>query len=104
MNDFTVRGGRKLRLGYTTGTCAAAASGAAAEGLLSGGFPEFYRLTVPNGTEISLEILDPVLETEFAVCGVKKDGGDDVDATHGAVICARERQFQAVLKLSAARE
>ena len=84
-----IRGARKLRLGYTTGTCAAAASGAAAELLLSGETLPFYRLITPNGSEISLEILDPGLETDFSVCGVKKDGGDDVDATHGAVIYAR---------------
>lgn len=89
MNEFIVRSAVKLRLGYTTGTCAAAASGAAAEFLLSGEAPSFYRLTTPNGTEISLEISDPGLETEYAVCGVKKDGGGDVDATHGAMICSR---------------
>lgn len=89
MGEFIVHGAKRLRLGYTTGTCAAAASGAAAELLLSGEFPSFYRLITPNGTEISLEISDLGLEAEFAVCGVKKDGGDDVDATHGALICAR---------------
>lgn len=88
-NEFVIHGARKLRLGYTTGTCAAAASGAAAELLLSGNFSEFYKLITPNGTEISLEILNSEFGTEFAVCGVKKDGGDDVDATHGALICAR---------------
>lgn len=89
MGEFIVHGARKLRLGYTTGTCAAAASGAAAEALLSGDFSEFYKLTTPNGTEISLEISDPELGENSAVCGVKKDGGDDVDATHGAIICSR---------------
>lgn len=89
MNEFVIRGGVKLRLGYTTGTCAAAASGAAAEALLSGDFTEFYKLVTPNKTELSLEILNSEVNENFAVCGVKKDGGDDVDVTHGAVICSR---------------
>lgn len=88
-NEFVIHGARKLRLGVTTGSCAAAASGAASELLLSGKTPSAYRLISPNGSELSLEIMNSELGTEFAVCAVRKDGGDDVDATHGALICAR---------------
>lgn len=83
---FVVRGARKLRLGVTTGSCAAAAAGSAAELLLSGEAPPLYRLTVPRGDELALEIL--TIDGGTA-CAVLKDGGDDVDATDGALICAR---------------
>lgn len=86
-NDFVVRGARRLRLGYTTGTCAAAAAGAAARLLLSGKAPTLYRLTVPNGDELALEII----QTD-GTCAVRKDSGDDADATDGALICARVRK------------
>lgn len=85
MEEFIVHGARKLRRGFTTGSCAAAAAGAAAELLLVGKAPSVYRLTVPNGEEISLEIVT----VDGGACGVRKDGGDDVDATSGALICAR---------------
>lgn len=88
-NDFVIRGARKLRLGYTTGTCAAAAAGAAARLMLSGEAPTLYRLTVPNGGELALEI---AVVDGGAACAVRKDGGDDVDATDGALICARVRK------------
>lgn len=72
-------------MGVTTSTCAAAAAGAAAELLLGGEAPSLYRLVVPSGDELALE----VLTVEGGACAVRKDGGDDVDATDGALICAR---------------
>ncbi len=85
MNEFIVHGARKLRCGITTGSCAAAAAGAAAESLLGGKAPSLYRLTVPSGDEITLE----VMLVDGGACAVRKDGGDDVDATNNALICAR---------------
>ena len=82
---FVVHNGRKFRSGFTTGSCAAAAAGAAAELILSGNAPKQYGLTVPSGDVLLLDII--VLDN--SACGVIKDGGDDVDATDGAMVCAR---------------
>lgn len=82
--EFMIHGGRKLRLGFTTGTCAAIAAGAAAEQLLSGEAPSLYRITTPSGREVTAEVV-----LADGGCAVRKDGGDDVDATDGALICAR---------------
>ena len=45
-------GNRRLRLGYTTGTCAAAAAGAAARALLFGEPPASVTVRVPAGVGI----------------------------------------------------
>ena len=85
---YLVRGGKKLRLGYTTGSCAAAAAQAAAVHLLTGKRPETAELLTPKGILLRLPVRF-FHETEGAVTyGVKKDGGDDPDATHGLWILA----------------
>ena len=49
MNEFIEKEGKKLRLGYTTGSCAAAASKAAAYMLLSGRRKERISRERPRG-------------------------------------------------------
>jgi cobalt-precorrin-5B (C1)-methyltransferase len=80
--------GKLLRCGYTTGTCATAAAQAAATMLLTGGPVGSVRLETPDGTTWELEVVDPVIEAAEASCAVRKDAGDDPDATDGALIYA----------------
>ena len=86
VDKFVYRQNRKLRLGHTTGTCAAAASKAALTMLLSQNVVRTVKITTPNGTELELLIEDPSFSKEKASCAVRKDGGDDIDCTHGALI------------------
>ena len=86
---YVTAGGKRLRCGYTTGTCAALAAAAAARLLLTGRAPETVSLHTPKGWNEEVPVATPRLEVGAACCCVTKDGGDDVDATHGLPICAR---------------
>jgi cobalt-precorrin-5B (C1)-methyltransferase len=77
-----------LRTGYTTGACAAAAARAAARYALVGEPPRTVEITLPNGRAATFEIVRAERRGAAALCAVRKDGGDDPDATHGAEIVA----------------
>lgn len=87
--QYIYRGGQKLRCGYTTGSCAAAASGAAAEMLISGEISEFSEIMTPKGVPLKLKVLDATISTDYAKCAIKKDSGDDPDITNGILVYAK---------------
>ena len=87
--QYIYRSGQKLRCGYTTGSCAAAASGAAAEMLISGEISEFSEIMTPKGVLLKLEVLDATISTDYAECAIKKDSGDDPDITNGIFVYAK---------------
>ncbi len=79
---------KKLRSGFTTGSCAAAAAKAAAWMLLTGTEKKNISVITPKGDAFDADILD-IQKTENSVkCAVRKDGGDDPDVTTGALIYA----------------
>ncbi len=88
MDRYVTVDGKQMRLGYTTGSCAAAASKAAAYMLLTGRRLEKVKLLTPKGIPLELPLKEISLEKEKAVCAVEKDGGDDPDVTTGALIYA----------------
>ncbi|MCX7903346.1 MAG: cobalt-precorrin-5B (C(1))-methyltransferase CbiD [Caloramator sp.] len=80
MTEYVIHEGKKLRLGYTTGSCAAAATKAAILKLL--GFePEFVDIKTPEGKNLTIKVNECFIEGEFAVASVTKDAGDDIDVT-----------------------
>lgn len=80
-----------MRIGFTTGSCSAAAAKAAAYMLISGREKREISILTPKGLEFHPEILD-IHRTEKEVrCAVRKDGGDDPDVTSGALIYATVR-------------
>ncbi len=83
--------GKRLRCGYTTGTCAALAASGAARALLTGAFPESVSLVTPKGIRVEVPLEACEQDETRAACGVRKDAGDDVDCTAGALICAEVR-------------
>lgn len=73
------------------------AAGAATAGLLSGTIPGRARIATPAGIAVDADVLEPRVAPDgsWASCAVRKDGGDDVDATDGMLIYARvERDAQ----------
>ncbi len=86
---YIEKDGKKLRCGYTTGACAAAASKAALLMLLGG--EEIYNvnITTPKGVEYSAELVDISIGNGSISCAVIKDAGDDPDITNGAKIYSR---------------
>ncbi len=88
-------GGKRLRCGYTTGTCAALAAAGATELLLTGRAPEQVHLMTPKGILVEEETQGCQMEGAGAVCGIRKDAGDDIDATAGLVIFARVERVTA---------
>ena len=89
---YVIKNNKKLRYGYTTGSCAAAAAKAAARMLLTGETVENIDLMTPKGILLHLEILDIHKSEEEVSCAVRKDGGDDPDATHGLLVYAAVRK------------
>src|SRR4051794_11729281 len=82
---------RPLRRGWTTGTCAAAASRAAYQALLTGAFPDPVAVPLSGGARPSFALATTELGPDFARAGIVKDAGDDPDVTHGALIVATVR-------------
>ena len=78
-----------MRHGFTTGSCAAAASKAAAIMLLSGNEKNSIEIDTPKGVRYTAEILDISRGTDEVSCAVMKDGGDDPDVTTGALVYAK---------------
>lgn len=88
-------GKRKLRCGYTTGSCATA--GALASVLLRKGLiePDCLHVDILTPEDKTLRI--PLASAERLSdgswrCGIIKDGGDDPDATHGLLIRTTVRE------------
>lgn len=88
---YRQEGTKKLRCGYTTGTCAALAAQAAARALLLHERPEKATLLTPKGVEVSAPVEELEVGEGFARCAVRKDAGDDIDVTDGILIFARVR-------------
>ncbi len=89
MEEYIVKDGKKLRLGYTTGSCAAAAAKAAAVMLLTGRRLETVALLTPKGIRLELEVREVETGPGYVSCAIAKDAGDDPDVTGGALIFAR---------------
>ena len=78
---------KSLRTGYTTGTCAAAATKAALTTLVNGEKLAKVNVSLPKDKHIVIDIAWVRYENEKSVtAAVIKDGGDDPDVTNGAEI------------------
>ena len=99
MEEYIVKDGKKLRLGYTTGSCAAAAAKAAAYMLLTGRPKDTIDLLTPKGIRLHLTVEEIKITSSEVSCAIRKDSGDDPDATRGTLVfaCVRKTDAPGVL-------
>ena len=83
--------GKKLRYGYTTGTCAAAAAKGATLLLFTGRAPEAVNIHTPKGIDLKLPLEETSWDGHRARCAVRKFSGDDPDVTDGVLVFAEVR-------------
>ena len=95
MDSFITKDGKRMRRGYTTGSCAAAAAKSAALMLLEERVIGSVHLTTPGGAELDLAVTDIVREPDAVSCGIVKDSGDDPDVTNGMTVYARVEKISA---------
>ena len=89
MEEYVYIDGKKYRRGYTTGSCAAAASKASVHMLLTRQEIENINIDTPKGIPLTLKVKNAEINKDFTVCSIEKDGGDDIDATHTMDIFAK---------------
>jgi cobalt-precorrin-5B (C1)-methyltransferase len=94
---YKFAGGKLLRFGYTTGTCAAAAAKAAAIMLLGRGRDPLKNVDVitPAGKGLCLALEDVRKGEGWVSCAVRKDSGDDPDVTNGILVYAKVEKMLA---------
>ena len=89
MEEYVYIDGKKYRRGYTTGSCAAAASKAATYMLITQQKIESVNIDTPKGIYLTLKPRNIEINKEYAICSIQKDGGDDIDATRTMDIFAK---------------
>ena len=92
MEEYVIKDGKRLRLGYTTGSCAAAAAKAAAWMLLTGHEKRTIDLLTPKGVALTLDVLEITRTPDAVSCAIRKDSGDDPDVTRDTLVFASRAQ------------
>lgn len=85
---YITKNNKKLQYGYTTGTCAAAASKAAAITLITGKLIEEVEIDTPKGIRLKLQVKCEACDERKIKGTVIKYSGDDPDVTNGMPVCA----------------
>ena len=86
LERYVYKNQKKMRCGYTTGTCACAAAKAAAYMLLSGREVKEIKVITPMGVSLTLPVIDIDIKEDKVICAIKKDSGDDPGVTNGIKI------------------
>ena len=89
LNKTIEKNGKTLRYGYTTGSCATAATKAALLMFLNQQKWETIEINTPKGWVLDLVLHDQTFSENEASCSVVKDSGDDPDVTNGVKIFSK---------------
>ena len=101
VDEFEVVNGKKLRCGYTTGSCATAAAKAATIMLFTNKDVDTVSINTPKGVVLNLAVLEIRREHSAVTCAIRKDAGDDYDDTNGVLVYACvKKKAQAGIKIS----
>ncbi len=100
LDRFIEKKGKKLRYGYTTGSCAAAAAKAAVNMLYNNKIINNISIDTPKGWNIDLELCDIQMDKESVSCAVIKDSGDDPDVTNGIKIYAKAKRAEKGIEIT----
>lgn len=100
---------KKLRRGYTTGTCAQAATKAAVTMLLGNVSVDQVTVSLPGKEVLTLKIAEAQKEfnkynksnpdIESVSCAVRKDSGDDPDITNGILVYSKVSRIKSGIVL-----
>lgn len=93
LEEYVYQDQKRLRCGYTTGSCAAAAAKAAAQMLLTNKWVNEVELCTPKGIRLLLPICRTQRSEASVSCAVQKDSGDDPDVTDGILVFAEVSQL-----------
>ena len=91
MGERDAEAGRRLREGFTTGSAAAAGAKAALGCLVGLGVLKKVEIPLPAGGRLTIPVERVERVENAARAVVRKDGGDDPDATHKARIMSTVR-------------
>lgn len=86
---YIIKNGENLRCGYTTGSCAAAASKAAVLMLETSKKLDYIEIDTPAGVRLKLQVTNQKISLDEASCSIIKDAGDDPDVTDGIEIFSK---------------
>ena len=92
-NKYIIKNNKRLRYGYTTGSCAAGAARGAVRMLLSGESFSEVTLITPKGITLTLALHDITRGENYVSCAVQKDAGDDPDTTNGILVYVKAEKF-----------
>jgi cobalt-precorrin-5B (C1)-methyltransferase len=99
-SDLPLGKRKSLRTGYTTGTCAAAATKAALSTLISSEKILKVNVSLPKDKKMSIDIAwTKQNEDKSVTAAVIKDGGDDPDVTNGAEVCSTVSLLESTNKI-----
>ncbi|WP_425446718.1 cobalt-precorrin-5B (C(1))-methyltransferase CbiD [Dethiothermospora halolimnae] len=93
LNRYVTKGNKKLRYGYTTGSCATGAAKAATYMLFNNRKINSIEIDTPKGWVLNLDILDINIGNDKTSCGIEKDSGDDPDVTNKLKIYAKAEKI-----------
>jgi cobalt-precorrin-5B (C1)-methyltransferase len=99
MDQYVYKNNKRLRCGYTTGSCAAAAAQCATALVLGARVPidNIISLPIPKGINIKIPVEKTEIGRDWAMCAIKKDSGDDPDVTDGVLVYAKVSKIRGPL-------